>query len=392
VNRKRELRSFPRFLPALAVLAVLAAPAVAQDPAAPAVAQEWKSQYFYDRAKSSLVILDLQFPSARRGVAVGFVLEGSRRQPAAVITSDGGEHWELTHPEDLPASLFFLNESLGWMVAGNNLWKTTEAGRSWTKVGKFPKGPILRVYFMDADNGWAVGSKKTALETHDGGVKWNPVATAAAPPGEPAYSAYIWVAFATPKLGMIMGYNQPPRRWGSQFPDWLDPQGATSYGDVPHLNYSLETRDAGKTWRSTSSSLFGDTTKVRFLPDGTGIGLVEYSQYFRLASEVYTVDWRTGKSESIYKDAKFGVTDVWKMPDGTVYLAGTLALGRLRNLVPGKVQVLTSRDCKTWLAMPVDYRATANRVTLSAPDDQNVWMATDTGMILKLVTPENAAR
>jgi hypothetical protein len=360
--------------------------------AAPAVAQEWKSQYFYDQPKSSLVIQDLQFPSAQRGIAVGFILQGTHREPAAVITSDGGEHWELTHPGALPTSLFFLNEGLGWMVAGDDLWKTTEAGRSWTKVSKFPKGPILRVYFADADNGWAVGFKKTVLETHDGGAKWTPVATAAAPPGETAYSAYIWIAFATPKFGMIMGYNQPPRRWASQFPDWLDPQGAASHGDVPHLNYSLETRDGGKTWRSSSASLFGDTSRVRFLPDGTGIGLVEYSPYYRLASEVYTIDWRTGKSESIYKDTKFGVTDMWKMPDGTVYLAGTLPLGRLRNVVAGKVQVLTSRDYKTWLAMPVDYRATANRVTLAAPDDRDVWMATDSGMILKLVVPEIAVR
>jgi photosystem II stability/assembly factor-like uncharacterized protein len=157
------------------------------------------------------------------------------------------------------------------------------------------------------------------------------------------------------------------------------------------LNYSLDTRDAGKTWKPTSASLFGDTTKIRFLPDGSGIGLIEYSQYFRLASEVFAVDWRTGKSESIYKDAQFGVTDVWKTPEGTVYLAGALAIGRVRNLVEGRVQVLMSRDNKTFRAMAVDYRATANRVILTCPDNRNVWMATDTGMILKLVAPEDAA-
>src|SRR5580658_3735535 len=100
------LRAFSRFLSVVAGIAALAAPAAAQ---------EWKSQYFYDEAKSSLTLLDLQFPSARRGVAVGFVLKGSRRQPAAVVTSDGGEHWDLTQPEEIPVSLFFLNEGLGWM-------------------------------------------------------------------------------------------------------------------------------------------------------------------------------------------------------------------------------------------------------------------------------------
>ena len=365
-------------------MAILAGPVAAEEP-------EWKSQYFYDKAESSLVILDFQFASAERGIAVGFVLKGSHRQPAAVVTSDGGAHWDLTKPEDVPVSLFFLNESLGWMVAESSLWKTTEAGRSWTRVGKLPKGRILRLFFLDADHGWAVGLKKTVLETHDGGLTWTPVAAASEPPGEPAYSAYTWVAFATPRYGLIQGFNLPPRRWSPAFSSQFDPQATANYRDVPHLNYSLDTRDAGKTWKPTSASLFGDTTKIRFLPDGSGIGLIEYSQYFRLASEVFAVDWRTGKSESIYKDAQFGVTDVWKTPEGTVYLAGALAIGRVRNLVEGRVQVLMSRDNKTFRAMAVDYRATANRVILTCPDNRNVWMATDTGMILKLVAPEDAA-
>jgi photosystem II stability/assembly factor-like uncharacterized protein len=365
-------------------MAILAGPVAAQE-------AEWKSQYYYDQAQSSLVIRDLQFASAQRGVAVGYVVKGSSRKPAAVVTSDGGAHWELSKPEEMPVSLFFLNEGLGWMVAENSLWKTTEAGRNWSKVSGLPRGRILRVYFLDADNGWAVGLKKTVLETHDGGVTWTPVKAASTLPGAAAYSAYTFVAFATPKWGLIAGYNRPPRR-APAFPGWLDPQGATYYRDVPHLNYTLETNDAGKTWRPASASLFGDTTKIRFRPDGTGIGLIEYSQQFRLASEVFTVDWTTGKSESIYKDAKFGVKDVWKMPDGTVYLAGTVAQGQMRDLVEERVQVLSSRDGKTFRAMGVDYRAVAHRVSLACPDGRNVWMATDTGMILKLAPTEAAGR
>lgn len=371
-------------LPALAGVGYLAGQVTGQD-------QEWKSQYFYDEARSSLAILDLQFASAQRGVAVGFIAAGTHRQPAAVVTSDGGAHWELTKPAELPVSLFFLNEGLGWMVTESGLWKTTEAGRNWVKLSSFPRGRIIRVYFLDANNGWAVGFKKTVLETHDGGLKWAAVAAAAAEPGEPAYSAYTWVAFATPKAGLIQGYNLPPRRT-TEFPSQVDPQAAANVRDVPHLSYSLETRDGGKNWRPSSESLFGDTTRVRFLPDGSGIGLIEYSQYFRFASEVFAVDWRTGKSQSIYKDSKFSVTDVCKTAEGRVYLAGAVALGRMRQLVEGRVQVLTSPDSKKFEAMGVDYRANANRVILACPDGQNVWMATDTGMILKLEQAAGSAR
>ena len=47
----------------------------------PALAQRWQMQYFYDQNKSALVhIVDMQFPSATRGVAVGIIQEGRSLQ------------------------------------------------------------------------------------------------------------------------------------------------------------------------------------------------------------------------------------------------------------------------------------------------------------------------
>jgi photosystem II stability/assembly factor-like uncharacterized protein len=56
----------------------------------------------------------------------------------------------------------------------------------------------------------------------------------------------------------------------------------------------------------------------------------------------------------------------------------------MRSLIPSKVQVLTSKDLQNWTTMPVDYRAEATATTLTAPDNDHLWMATDTGMILVL--------
>ena len=44
----------------------------------PAAAQKFEIQYFYDRAKSSFVICDMQFASVNRGVAVGVIRTGKR--------------------------------------------------------------------------------------------------------------------------------------------------------------------------------------------------------------------------------------------------------------------------------------------------------------------------
>jgi hypothetical protein len=49
---------------------------------------------------------------------------------------------------------------------------------------------------------------------------------------------------------------------------------------------------------------------------------------------------------------------------------------------------MKSADWSNWQEMEVDYRATAHRAMLSAVDDRNIWVATDTGMILKLEAPK----
>ena len=353
---------------------------------APAYAQQWQMQYLYDKRKSNLAIADLSFASASRGVAVGTIVEGRSRRPVAVVTSDGGAHWQEVNLKEPPVSLFFLNESLGWMVTTKGLWQTSEVGKSWRKVDGLPSG-VFRVYFADEMTGFAAGAKKKAFETNDGGRHWKPIATAAEPPGADKYSAYTWIAFATRNYGIITGWNAPPRLYPQQFPDWMDPEGAVSRRDTPHLSYQLVTLDGGKTWKPNSASLFGDVTRLRFGAGNMALGLIEYSNSFRFPSEVYRIDWASGKSETLYRDRKFAVSDIWLSPGGTAWLAGAVAPGQVRNLVPGKVQVLKSRglDFSVWTAIDVDYRAVANRVVLAGIDDRNLWMATDNGMILKLV-------
>jgi len=167
-------------------------------------------------------------------------------------------------------------------------------------------------------------------------------------------------------------------------PEWIDPEAALHHRALPHPGLSLETHDGSKTWRSASASLIGQVTRIRFGPPGTGLGLVEFSDAFQYPSDVFRLRWPTGSSERVYRDKQFAVTDVWVTPDGTGYISGVVMAGELRSLVPGKVKVLRSRDFSIWTDLDVDYRAVANRTTLSAVGDHDIWLATDSGMILKL--------
>ena len=352
--------------------------------AAFAQAPKWQMQYFYDEAKSELLLQDLQTPSVRRGVAIGNIQEAKGgHKPVAVVTSDGGAHWEVVKLEEVPVSLFFLNDSLGWMVTEKGLWKTDESGKEWKKLPKLPANP-LRVYFANENDGWAACNKKTVLATHDGGRKWEPIKAASDPPGAPDRSAYSWVAFANRNYGIIFGFNQPAMRWGAKFPAWMDPEDALTRRETPHLLYTMVTHDAGQTWRSGSTSLFGQVTRARFSANGPGLGLIEYGDSATYPSEVYKLDWTTGKNQTIFRDKRYAITDVWLTKDGTSYLAGVELAGQVRSIVPGNIKVFKSSDMTNWSEMAVDYRAVGRRATLSAADEQNIWLATDSGMILKL--------
>src|ERR1051325_5844911 len=60
--------------------AVLGAVAVILVCVPAARAEKWEMQFFYDQDKSVLNIVDLQFPSAARGVAVGMIREASHEK------------------------------------------------------------------------------------------------------------------------------------------------------------------------------------------------------------------------------------------------------------------------------------------------------------------------
>ncbi len=337
-------------------------------------------QYLYDEAKSGLTIEDLQFPSASRGVAVGAITERNSRKPVALVTSDGGAHWQTVPFKENPISLFFLNDSIGWMVTDKGLWRTAESGRTWIKLPKV-KAPVLRVYFADEKNGWAAGASGTAWETHDGAQSWKPLKPAPPQLGDPRSTTYRWIVFATPQAGLILGSNDPPRP--ARLPDWLEPDNVLGRRETPHLALTLQTLDGGKTWKSGSASTFGHTTRARFAPPGKGLGLVEHAESFQYPSEVFSLSWPAGDNGVVFRDKNFFVSDAWVTPGGAYYLAGITLASRLRDIVPQKVKVLTSRDLKEWKPLAVDYRAAANRVIL-AGSGEDLWMAANNGMILKL--------
>jgi photosystem II stability/assembly factor-like uncharacterized protein len=361
-------------------------------PGAFAAGPHFTMKYFYDQDKSEMQLIDLKFPSAQHGMAAGVVTAGKRLDPALLITTDGGEHWTITPLKtvlplkDVPLSLYFVDESQGWMVTDKGLWFTGDFGRTWSKAGELPKG-ITKVWFLTTTHGWAIGSNKQVIETTDGGKSWKPVEAAKEAPGAVTLTVYSAIVFMR-NHGIITGGAKA--RDFSLHPEWQSPESRSS-ASVPGTTIFLETPDGGKTWSSSSGAMFGQLTEVALSGNGTSLALFEFgdrmdSKMVHLPpSEVHRMSVDKGVPDRVYRDEDTQITDVALTTTGTPYLAGHSMVGVVRdNPIPGKLKVLTSSDFTTWTEIPVDYRAEAHRAYLAIAEDRNVWVATDTGMILKL--------
>ncbi len=369
---------------AAVILAALLAPVLA--------AQHWKIQYFYDDARKVLHFADIAFPSPERGVAVGVIIDEIDRRgydPVSMVTNDGGQTWSRVDLDQAPVSLFFLDETLGWLVTDRGLWITEEAGRSWRRISKHDEFSITRVWFLDRMHGFAVGPEKAAFQTHDGGETWDPIPEAAKPAGDPDYTDYTHVAFADKQRGLIVGSSTPPGPRGAiRLKPGEYPEAALRRRLNPTLTLELQTLDGGQTWSSSTAPLFGQVASLK-LDRNEALILFVFNQIFEYPSEVYRIDLNGGKSSSAFRRKDLRVSDVALFPGPRAFVAGVETPGELPvPPTPTPLHILSSNGTPLspdrWSEMEVDYRAVARLVTFAGPDADHQWLATDTGMILHL--------
>ena len=366
-----------RLLPYLAFLTLLSASG----------APKWNVAYLYDEDKSTLSLRGVEFPSDQRGIAIGTITENGRAQHVALITADGGVKWDTVRLKDAPLSLACFTDAVCWISTPGGVYRTEEGGRTWTRISK-TKG-ILKMQFVSPEKGWAAGARKSAWQTVDGGKNWTPLPVLNEVKANPNHSGFQAVAMQG-EVGFIGGNSRPPRKDDSPFPDWMVPEDAARRREWPGLMVILETRDAGKTWAVTSNSIFGLLTAIRIRPEGKGaLALLEYFHSFEFPAEVLTIDFKNGRTSSIFRDKTTAITDIVAGPAGETMLAGTAVVG-LRGLpIPQKVLFRESTqapgsDTSVWEKHEVDYRATATRVHLARSPGGRYWAVTDTGIILRL--------
>ncbi|MBV9958397.1 MAG: VCBS repeat-containing protein, partial [Acidobacteria bacterium] len=184
-----------------------------------------------------------------------------------LVTSDGGQTWTVRPGATGGAEWFDTNR--GWRINNtefvNGLIRqkidyTTNGGVTWTQ-GATPAGTfVFKLYFLDALNGWGVGTNENIIRTTDGGVTWQTLRGGInAPlrfsyPLEDIHMADTLHGVAVGNTGLIYitadgGATWAPRQTGGGYPvykmvatDARHAWGGSYNGDL------LYTTDGGRFW------------------------------------------------------------------------------------------------------------------------------------------------
>ncbi|MGY8770539.1 MAG: YCF48-related protein [Pirellulales bacterium] len=131
--------------------------------------------------------------------------------------------------------LFFIDQNQGWAIGDHGvIWQTQDAGMHWKQHPSTTDAQLQAIHFIDSENGWIVGgavqsyTKKTSgvlLRTRDGGSSWEPIQITSMPMLRDVY------------------FTDLRRGWAVGNPSPMYPSGF------------FETHDGGKSWKSISTEV-----------------------------------------------------------------------------------------------------------------------------------------
>jgi photosystem II stability/assembly factor-like uncharacterized protein len=83
-------------------------------------------------------------------------------------TINGGVSWEQ---QAQPVYNFqFITAQIGWYTYSNQIYNSTNGGSSWTLQNSNTNNTLNDIFFIDNNNGWAVGQNGTIVHTNNGGT------------------------------------------------------------------------------------------------------------------------------------------------------------------------------------------------------------------------------
>lgn len=234
---------------------------------------------------------------------------------------------------------------------------------------------LTDVYFVDANNGWAVGANATILHTTDGGVTW----TEQQPAWQfPPAKDIDGVAFKDANCGWAVGEGN------RKAVQWTNDGGVHWYltekvptGDLYAVTYDHTSRgwfvgENGEIWAIDCSGNLQDRTSTSIGHDLYGIDMISG-----------TVGWVVGENGTIAKTSNGGATWVVETVGTTENFFGVYFKNSTTGWAVGEEGNIwtTSNGGTTWTRQPVT--TTQKLRSISFSDANTGWIVGDGGTVLQ---------
>ncbi|MEK7353207.1 MAG: CARDB domain-containing protein, partial [Chloroflexota bacterium] len=170
--------------------------------------------------------------------------------------------WQTVRsPTDILADVTFIDANNGWAVGSSGIiQRTSNGGAAWTSQNSGTTADLWSVSFADANNGWAVGNSGTIRRTLDGGATWTSQTSGV---GNSLYG----VSFVDASNGWAVGSGGTIRYTSNGGANWTSQTSNTTnnLNSVSFVNAStgwivasggviLNTSNGGNTWTVQSSN------------------------------------------------------------------------------------------------------------------------------------------
>lgn len=155
--------------------------------------------------------------------------------------------------------IYFVDENVGFAVGSlGAIFKTTDGGRTWVSQTSGTTGYLSDVFFLDSQKGWIAGMNGNLLLTSDGGKSWTlkQIGTNT--------DVFKGIFFSDANNGWVVGYYGSVYKTTNGGTTWTKVSGLLStiyldvyFTDVNHgwivggNGYVLRTTNAGATWTPT---------------------------------------------------------------------------------------------------------------------------------------------
>ena len=229
-------------------------------------------------------------------------------------TTDGGVTWEQHSPfyEDITA-LSMANSVTGFASNGINIYKTTDAGETWSfkfsiGTGWAQSRQFNNSIFFNADTGFFTATYNAHIyKTFDGGNTWNVIYPAGA-----SYEYVAGMSFINSKVGYIS------LRTSSAYGLFKTTDGGESWNEIgsyhnlyklhfinentgyaTHLQKVFKTTDGGQTWNEILSTDY-DLNSIFFINAAKGFAVGDQAHLLSTLDSGRT--WQRFQFENFYDD------------------------------------------------------------------------------------------